>query len=115
MTLTHGSKLEHWQHPEIQDSIEPSALQSASRNPKIFGGTTTTITSTTSILTYCYTSAQAISTACDRKKRAIDERPIEGQENTLALIHPSAIEGIESVESSRKEKSVPLSKLEELN
>ena len=38
-----------------------------------------------------------------------------GQENTLALIHPSAIEGIESVESSRKEKSVPLSKLEELN
>ena len=38
MTLTHGSKLEHWHHPEIQDSIEPSALQSASRNPKIFGG-----------------------------------------------------------------------------
>ena len=38
MTLTHGSKLEHWQHPEIQDSIEPTALQYASRNPKIFGG-----------------------------------------------------------------------------
>ena len=38
-----------------------------------------------------------------------------GQENTLALIHPSASEGIESVEASRKEKSVPLSKLEELN
>ena len=41
MKLTHGSKLEHWHHPEIQDSIEPSALQYASRNPKIFGGVST--------------------------------------------------------------------------
>ena len=39
-----------------------------------------------------------------------------GQENTLALIYPSsASEGIESIKASRKEKSFPLSKLEELN
>ena len=37
-SMCHGSKLEHWQHPEVEGSIQPNALRSASRNPKLFFG-----------------------------------------------------------------------------
>ena len=37
----YGLKLEHWQNPSIEGSIEPSALQSAKRNPKVFFGVST--------------------------------------------------------------------------
>ena len=33
-----GKKLEGWAHPDIQGSVEPTALVSASRNGKIFWG-----------------------------------------------------------------------------
>jgi hypothetical protein len=36
-------KLEGWAHPEIQGSVEPNALKSASRNPKFFWGVSITI------------------------------------------------------------------------
>ncbi len=35
---TLSKKLEGWAHPEIQGSVEPTALRSASRNPKFFWG-----------------------------------------------------------------------------
>ena len=34
----HGSKLENWRDPNLDGSIQPDALQSASRNPKLFFG-----------------------------------------------------------------------------
>jgi len=33
-----AKKLEGWTDPEIQGSVEPQALRSAARNPKIFWG-----------------------------------------------------------------------------
>ena len=33
---SHGSKLEHWNDPNVEGSIQPSVLTEASRNPKLF-------------------------------------------------------------------------------
>ena len=38
LSWCHGSKLENWRDPSIDGSIQPDALQSASRNPKLFFG-----------------------------------------------------------------------------
>ena len=36
--ISNGKKLENWQHPEVQGSIQPEAKSAASRNPKVFFG-----------------------------------------------------------------------------
>lgn len=90
-----GKKLEGWAHPEIQGSVEPTALVSASRNPKLFWGTTTTSITTLSTTTACYTTAAAITTACSKKKRAIFEGPIEGHEVPEMILPSSSASGRE--------------------
>ena len=36
--MANSAKLEKWLDPSIESSVEPSALKSASRNPKLFFG-----------------------------------------------------------------------------
>ena len=36
--VANSAKLEKWLDPSIESSVEPSALKSASRNPKLFFG-----------------------------------------------------------------------------
>ena len=36
LSFIYGSKLEHWSDPNVEGSIQPSALTEASRNPKLF-------------------------------------------------------------------------------
>ena len=36
--VANSAKLEKWLDPSIESSVEPSALRSASRNPKLFFG-----------------------------------------------------------------------------
>jgi len=76
--------------PEVQSSkLDIENIQS--RNPKVLLGTTTTITSTLTTSTLCYTdTGVAISTACDRRKRAISDGPIEGYEADSELVLPSS-------------------------
>ena len=38
INCTFGLKLEKWHHPDIEGSIQPEALSTALRNPKIFFG-----------------------------------------------------------------------------
>ena len=101
-----------------------------------------TTTTTSSAYTYCYTSAAAISTTCDRKKRSIDDSPIDGKiekkwekkifffANSFSfsipdesqypdMINPSSLikehqQELEEQENQGK-RSVPITKLEELN
>ena len=99
-----------------------------------------TTTTTSSAYTYCYTSAAAISTTCDRKKRSIDDSPIDGKIKKIEkkiffvnlffffsipdesqypdMINPSSLikahQKLEKLKDQRK-RSVPLTKLEELN
>ena len=35
-SLTYGSKLERWNDPNVEGSIQPNALADASRQPKLF-------------------------------------------------------------------------------
>merc|ERR1712029_1031604 len=93
---------------------------------KAFFGTTTTYTTVLTTTTACYTSANALSSACSRRRRSlIDTSPIEG-----SLKHPLIApvstydEYIEeeptvighSVSTNRRnDKSMNLSKLDELN
>lgn len=119
-SMCHGSKLEHWQHPEVEGSIQPNALRSASRNPKLFFGTTTTTTSTSSGVTYCFSNPASVTTSC-RKKRHIDDSPIED----YLSFDPSLIKPAKSREpreanrgvkgGPRNDQSRNFSKLEELN
>jgi len=135
LSFIYGSKLEHWNDPNVEGSIQPSALTEASRNPKLFFETTTTSTSTTSMVTYCFSTTGTISKNCRRKKRAINDAPndegyiIDGEhltkEELTHLVSPSSTtksvkDTLErNVRSARESKmgqqSVPLSKIEELN
>merc|ERR1711944_233566 len=73
--VAYSAKLEKWLDPSIESSVEPSALKSASRNPKLFFGTTTTVTSTLSTTTACYTTG-TIASSCSKRKRSISDEPI---------------------------------------
>jgi len=115
--LSSANKLENWINPSIEGSIQQDALNSATRSAKYLGGTTTTTTS--SAYTYCYTSAAAISTTCDRKKRSIDDSPIDDESQYPDMINPSSLikehqQELEEQENQGK-RSVPITKLEELN
>merc|ERR1719328_854727 len=134
---SHGSKLEHWSDPNVEGSIQPSALTEASRNPKLFFETTSTSTSTktTSLITYCFSTTGTVSANCRRKKRAINDAPndegyiIDGKhltkEELTKVVSPSSTtksvkDTLQRNERSAREskmgqQSIPLSKIEELN
>merc|ERR1711997_1214663 len=121
--------------PNVEGSIQPSALTEASRNPKLFFETTSTSTSTTSMVTYCFRTTGTISKNCRRKKRAINDAPndegyiIDGEhltkEELTHLVSPSSTtksvkDTLQRNERSAREskmgqQSIPLSKIEELN
>ena len=68
-----------------------------------------------STTTACYTTAAAISTACSgKKKRSIWDNPIDGTSEVNPVVAPSRTgrlgQGVE-----RQDKSLALSKLDELN
>merc|ERR1711997_620641 len=106
-------KLEKWQHPELAGTKADGAEESASRQPKIFFGTTTTSTTTLSTTTVCYVE-KGVTKACSKKKRAaIENKPID-EENNSELIIPSSPSS-SRVPRDTEEKSLPLSKLDELN
>merc|ERR1712154_256683 len=98
--VANSAKLEKWLDPSIESSVEPSALKSASRNPKLFFGTTTTVTSTLSTTTACYTTG-TVTTSCSKKKRSISDEPIEGLEDASKIM-PSS--GTEVTKEHYKEK-----------
>ena len=50
INCTFGLKLEKWHHPDIEGSIQPEALSTALRNPKIFFGVSGMLEKFTSIL-----------------------------------------------------------------
>ena len=50
INCTFGLKLEKWHHPHIEGSIQPEALSTALRNPKIFFGVSGMLEKFTSIL-----------------------------------------------------------------
>merc|ERR1719150_1629074 len=134
-SLSYGSKLERWTDPNVEGSIQPNALADASRQPKLFFETTTTSTSTTSLVTYCFSTTGTVSAKCRRKKRAINDAPhdegyiIDGEhltkEDLTKLVSPSSTTKsvkdtlIRNERSARESKmgqqSAPLSKIEELN
>merc|ERR1711976_1078592 len=65
------------------------------------------------------TSAAAISTTCDRKKRSIDDSPIDDEDNHPDMISPTSYirknYPDEHEEITRQKRSNALTKLEELN
>merc|ERR1712045_47782 len=71
-----------------------------SRNPKLFFGTTTTVTSTLSTTTACYTTG-TVTTSCSKKKRSISDEPIEGLEDASKIM-PSSGTGV--IKEHHKEK-----------
>merc|ERR1711997_1358935 len=105
------------------------------RDPKLFFGTTTTSTSTTSLVTYCFSTTGTVSANCRRKKRAIYDAPndegyiIDGEhlskEELTKLVSPSSTtKNVKDTlrrnersarESKMGQQSAPLSKIEELN
>ena len=99
---SNSAKVENWSNPNLEGSLQPNSIKSSARNGKFLGtyGITvrflffapffaknlilfysqSTTTTTKSAYTYCYTSAAAISTVCDRKKkRSIEDAPIDGK------------------------------------
>merc|ERR1719245_1245733 len=118
--VANSAKLEKWLDPSIESSVEPSALKSASRNPKLFFGTTTTVTSTLSTTTACYTTG-TVTTSCSKKKRSISDEPIEGLEDASNIM-PSSGAGLakkhniaKREDKSSKKKSRRSSKVMDLN
>jgi len=112
--------------PEILGSpnLERTERTKGRRNPRIFWGTTTTSTSTLSTTTACYTTAASTSGSCSGKKKRslmLDE-PIEGATYDLRTgqIFPSKNGSLlkkkkEKSEAERNDKSMALSKLDELS
>ena len=47
--------------------------------------TTTTVTTTLTTSTMCYTTAGTVNSACDRRKRAISDRPITGIKQLIIM------------------------------
>merc|ERR1712044_114089 len=114
---SNSAKVENWSNPNLEGSLQPNSKSSA-RNGKFLGtyGITSTTTSTLSAYTYCYTSAAAISTVCDRKKRSIEDAPIDDESHFPDMISPSSAIKKQNEEEIRKNygKSIPISKLQEL-
>merc|ERR1712241_79535 len=87
-----------------------------------FFGTTTTSTSVLTTSTFCY-KTDTISASCRKRKRSITlDNPIEGAKYHLdsRMIFPSSSANKKSItedkrEPTRNDKSLPISKLEELN
>merc|ERR1712154_742214 len=100
--VANSAKLEKWLDPSIESSVEPSALKSASRNPKLFFGTTTTVTSTLSTTTACYTTG-TVTTSCSKKKRSISDEPIEGFEDASKIMPSSGAASLKEHKIEKRE------------
>merc|ERR1711936_47584 len=130
LQFTYGSE------PNIDGTIIANAKSPMDRrDPRLFFGTTTTSTSTTSLVTYCFSTTGTVSANCRRKKRAIYDAPndegyiIDGEhlskEELTKLVSPSSTtKSVKDTlrrnersarESKMGQQSVPLSKIEELN
>merc|ERR1712045_906152 len=119
-----SNNLNHEYQPEIEGSQHPESNGGkSSRNPRIFFGTTTTTTSVLSTSTACYTTAGITGSCSGKRKRSLMlDNPIDGATYHLdtGMIFPSSstktkTKTVENREAARNDKSLPLSKLEELN